>query len=136
MITTKTMTSTMKTKPKTKDRVAGRAKVTKRRASKTASPTTSDGKPINIPTSAESQKEISIPTKSWGNIHHRDPLSESPFKSPTTSIVSPNWVSEHPALPHTQTLPPITPLLGTSNLNSCQEQRGQYKCRHRVTRAE
>lgn len=124
-ITTQAMTPTMKAKPKTKDRVAGRARVTKRRVSKTASPTMSGGQPINIPPAAENQKETTIPIKVRGTTHQRDLLSAFPFKSPTTSIVSPNYVFEHPASPPTQMLPSITPLLGIPNSNSRQEQKNQ-----------
>jgi hypothetical protein len=128
VITTKSITPTTKTKPKPKDRVAGKARVIKRQASKTASPTTSpprDGSPSKAPTGVEKEKESKLPIKSWQNIHQQDLRSDFLFKSPTPSIVSSNYIFKHPALPPTQMLPPITPLLGAANLNPHQDRENR-----------
>jgi hypothetical protein len=123
--------------------------MTKRRASKAASPVASphgDSEPIKSPSSVEKAKDSNVPNsnvatsyvpnsnvpnsnvpnnnapiKSWQNIHQPDLLSEFPFKPPTPPNVSSNYVFEHPESPPNQNLPPITSLLGAASSNSQQD---------------
>jgi hypothetical protein len=107
--------------------------VTKRRSSKTASPTTSspgDAAPGETPTVLKREMDSNVQKFTWENTFQEDLMTEFPIKSPCTSVLSPIYISEHPVSAPTQALPPITPLLAAASFEPHQyRESGEPKAR-------
>ena len=117
--TTKSMPPNSTAISKPKDPIARKVRLTKRRASKTMSPTSSRvgvASPRDAPTWLEGEKDCHVPNTPCQSFLQRHLAEDLPLKPHAASMASSSFMYERTVAPSNQILPPITPLLGAVSL--------------------